>query len=294
VDLLISGNTPLVQLEKDIYAKLELCNPTGSIKDRVIEYILNEAFLTGKIKDDTILVEASSGNTGISLASFGATYGLKTIIVMPSDMSEERKMAIKTFGAEIIETEPGGFDKAIEIRNTLSKRIGWFSPMQFENPLNIECHRRTTGAEIVKQLNDIGKVPAYLVAGTGTGGTIMGCMKALKKLNPFLKVIAVEPFESPVMSGGSPAPHKIQGIGDGSKFLVDMKFVDKVITIKEQDAIDNVKKLAKSTGYFAGISANANFLASKIISKEQSLRENECIITILCDRGQRYYSMLKG
>ena len=288
-----SGNTPIVDMGFGIYAKLELCNPTGSIKDRVIEYILNHALENNLINKDTVLVEASSGNTGISLASYGASFGLPVKIIMPSDMSIERRNSIEMYGAEIILVGPGQFDEAIRLRNEMCKEEGFFSTMQFENELNIQCHKETTGTEILLQLSLMGKKPKFLVAGTGTGGTLMGCSEKMKEMFPDLKVIAVEPMESPVMSGGESGLHKIQGIGDGSKFLVDLSKVDEIIQISDEDAIKSVRKLSKTYGYFAGISANANFLASKQISKKYNLSEDECIITFLCDRGQRYLSMLK-
>ena len=209
---------------------------------------------------------------------------------MPSNMSEERKQMMKLYNAELIEVEAGDFDGAIELRDQLCEKNNWFNCNQFHNPLNIEAHYLNTGPEIKKQYNDLLLPNAdVLVSGTGTGGTIMGTGKYLKNSWPKMKVVAIEPAESPVMSGGEPGLHGIQGIGDGSKFLVDLDFVDEVRTIKTDDAKANAKHLALTQGLFVGISAGANVMAAF-----QWLRDNDKknAITFLCDRGERYFSCL--
>ena len=281
------GNTPLVEYKKNIYAKFEAYNPSGSIKDRPVFYIIKNAIKNNTLKPNQTIVEASSGNTGISVAFISSLLGHPCKIIMPSDMSEERKKYIKLFGGELIEVAAGDFKAAIKLRNELATKNDWFNVNQFHNKLNIDCHYETTGTEIVNQLRPI-IIPDVLISGTGTGGTIMGVSKKLKELNPNLKVIVIEPDESPVMSGGEPGLHKIQGIGDGSKFLVDMTIVDDIIRIKSDDAIEKAKDLCKN-GYFVGISAAANILGAEKYNKENP---NDTIVTFFCDRGDRYLSMM--
>ena len=278
------GKTPLIQLSDKLYGKLEAVNPGGSIKDRPVKYILDNMDLE---KGDTI-VEATSGNTGISLAMMCAERGLKCVIVMPSDMSEERKKMMKFFGAELHEVEEGNFDVAIAYKEYLADTHGYIELNQFNNDLNIECHLNTTFMEI---LNDtyFDNVSAF-IAGTGTGGTLMGVQRGFNKLGTDTKIIAVEPLESPVMSGGEKGLHGIQGIGDGSKFLVDLNKVDEIITISTKEAKERSLRLAKEHGLFVGISAGANVLAS-----ERWIEQNNpdgVVVTILCDRGERYFSVL--
>tara|TARA_R110002167_G_scaffold281137_2_gene486577 strand:- start:2933 stop:3589 length:657 start_codon:yes stop_codon:yes gene_type:complete len=216
-------------------------------------------------------------------------------IVMPSNMSEERKQILKFYGAGLIQVEEGDFDGAIETRDTLAESFGWFNCNQFHNPLNILAHYNTTGPEINKQFRKLTSTdyeitwPQAFVAGTGTGGTIMGCGEYLKEKFPGIRLIAVEPAESAVMSGGEPGLHGIQGIGDGSKFLVDLNKIDDIKTIPTECAKKVAKYLAKRYGLFVGISAGANVMASF-----QWLRDNDqqTAITILCDRGERYLSCL--
>jgi len=276
------GNTPLIRLSDKLYAKYEALNPGGSIKDRPVKYILDRMDLN---KDDTI-VEATSGNTGISLAMMCAERGLKCVIVMPKDMSEERKKMMKFFGAELHEVEEGNFDVAIAYKEYLADIHGYMELNQFNNPLNVECHYNTTFQEIVKDTH-FDSVSAF-IAGTGTGGTLMGIQKGYDGLST--KIIAVEPLESPVMSGGEKGLHGIQGIGDGSKFLVDLDKVNEVITISTEEAKERSLRLAKENGLFVGISAGANVLAS-----ERWIEQNNpdgIVVTILCDRGERYFSVL--
>ena len=208
---------------------------------------------------------------------------------MPSNMSEERKKIFNFYGARLIEVDEGDFDGAIALRDEMCDKKGWFNCNQFHNPLNIKAHYQTTGPEIWNQYKDENKenAPDVLIMGTGTGGTIMGAGKFLKERWSNIKIVAVEPAESPVMSGGEAGLHGIQGIGDGSKFLVDLDFVDEVVTVKTEQARIKARQLAKEYGLFVGISAGANTLAA-----ERWLNQNnkQNAITILCDRGERYFS----
>jgi len=287
------GNTPLIKITDKIYAKAELFNPTGSIKDRPASYIINDAEKRGILKKGDTIIEATSGNMGVSFAWLAAERGYRCVIVMPSNMSEERKKTMSFYGAELIEVPAGEFDTAIELRDRLSRENGWFNCNQFDNQLNVESHKKTTATEILKDVgydSDNYKVIEAFVTGTGTGGTLMGAGVEVKKYVPFTKIIAVEPDESPVMSGGEPGLHGIQGIGDGSKFLVDMNKVNQVIRIKTEDAKKRALRLSKEMGIFVGISAGANILAS-----EKWVEENNpegIVVTFLCDRGDRYFSCL--
>ena len=281
------GNTPMIKLSDKLYAKLESVNPGGSIKDRPVKYILDYAENNGLLKKGDTIIEATSGNTGISLSMMCAERGYKCIIVMPSDMSIERKKMLKFFGAELVEVDEGDFDGAIELKNKMVKKYGYLTLNQFSNELNIECHRHTTFEEIISEVPDM----IAFVAGTGTGGTLMGIQKGVEEKRMGTEIIAVEPAESHVMSGGEKGLHGIQGIGDGSKFLVDMDKVDEVITISTEEAKERSLRLAKENGLFVGISAGANVLAS-----EQWIEKNNpegFVVTILCDRGERYFSLYK-
>ena len=282
------GNTPLIKLSDKLYGKYEALNPGGSIKDRPVKYILDVYERDGYLKKGDTIVEATSGNTGISLAMMCAERGLNCVIVMPSDMSEERKKMMKFFGAELHEVGEGDFDEAIAYKEYLADIHGYMELNQFNNDLNIECHKETTCLEIINQ--SYGKDISAFIAGTGTGGTLMGVQKGFKNLGKDSKIIAVEPAESPVMSGGEKGLHGIQGIGDGSKFLVDLDKVDEVITISTEEAKERSLRLAKENGLFVGISAGANVLAS-----ERWIEKNNpdgVVVTILCDRGERYFSVL--
>ena len=284
------GNTPLIKITDKIYAKAELLNPTGSIKDRPASYIINDAEKNGLLKKGDTIIEATSGNMGISFAWLAAERGYNCKIVMPSNMSEERKQMLRLFGAELIEVDAGDFDGAIRLRNELSERNDWFNCNQFDSQLNIQSHIETTAKEITNQVREIDATISGFITGTGTGGTLMGAGLSLKKIFPGMKVVAVEPDESPVMSGGQPGIHGIQGIGDGSKFLVDLKYVDDIIRIKTEDAKERARQLSKETGIFVGISAGANILAA-----ERYVEQNNpegIVITFLCDRGERYLSIL--
>jgi cysteine synthase A len=207
---------------------------------------------------------------------------------MPKNMSEERRQMMRLFGAEIINAAAGDFDGAILLRDQLAKEKGWFNPNQFLNPLNMECHEKTTGVEILEQVKPISKNISAFVLGTGTGGTLMGASKTLRKQFPKMKIVAVEPAESPVMSGGQHGVHGIQGIGDGGKFLVDLKLLDDIILISTEDAKNRAKRLINEMGIFVGFSSGANVLAA-----ERWIEKNDpdgIAVTVLSDRGERYMS----
>lgn len=287
------GNTPMIKLSDKLYAKAELFNPTGSIKDRPASWIINQAEKSGQLKPGDTICEATSGNMGVSFAWLAAERGYKCVIVMPSNMSMERKRTLELYGAELIEVPAGEFDTAIALRDKLCKDNDWFNCNQFANMLNIDAHIQTTAKEIKNffygKPGQLGYLQA-MITGTGTGGTLMGCGPTLKQTWPTLKTVAVEPAESPVMSGGEPGLHGIQGIGDGSKFLVDMKRVNQVITVPTEDAKARARQLAKEHGIFVGISAGAN-----IVAAEKWIEENKpegVVVTFLCDRGDRYFSCI--
>jgi len=290
-----TGNTPLIPItigDITVWGKCEFMNPSGSVKDRMATFIINNAEREGLISKGDTLCEATSGNSGISFAMLAAERGYKMVIIMPSNMSEERKKMFKFYGAELMEVEDGDFDEAIRMRDELCYVNEWFNCNQFDNPLNIQAHYQTTGPEFYNQYKEIKGEKSYpdvFVAGTGTGGTLMGTDKFLKEMWPNIKSVAIEPAESPVMSGGEPGLHGIQGIGDGSKFLVDLDKVDEIRTVSTECAKKCARHLAKNYGLFVGISAAAN-----VFTAFQWLRDNDKnnAITILCDRGERYFSCL--
>lgn len=277
------GNTPLVKISDQLYAKLETYNPTGSIKDRMALYILNKAEKEGQIKKGDTIIEASSGNTGIAFSMLAATKGYKAKIIMPCNMSEERKQMMRLYGAEIIEVGHNAFKDAIALRDEMAKQKDYWSPKQFCNECNIECHENTTAKEIIQQLfvQEKKEIDA-LICGAGTGGTIMGVSRALKKINKKLKTVLVAPEEDA-------ASHGIQGINDGADFLVDRAIIDEEIKIPTQAAIEKSRELTRKYGLLVGISSGANILAC-----EKWIEENNpqgAVITFLCDRGERYMSI---
>ena len=286
------GNTPLIKLSDKLYGKFEAVNPGGSIKDRPVKYILDVYERDGYLKKGDTIIESTSGNTGISLAMMCAERGYKCIIVMPSDMSIERKKIMEFFGAELVEVDAGDFDGAIVKKTKMAEWNGYVELNQFSNPLNVECHLNTTFKEILydTMIADYESQISAFIAGTGTGGTLMGVQEGFSKSGMGTKIIAVEPSESPVMSGGVKGLHGIQGIGDGSKFLVDLDKVDEVITISTEEAKERSLRLAKENGLFVGISAGANVLASERWIKQNN--PDGIVVTILCDRGERYFSVL--
>lgn len=286
------GQTPLIPIDIDgviIWGKAEFMNPSGSVKDRPIKNILNRAVENGLLSKGGTVVEATSGNAGISFAMYCAEMGFKCVIVMPSNMSEERKKMLRLYGAELIEVGPGDFDSAIKLRDELAEKNGWFNGNQFASPWNVEAHKEGTGVELMYQAISNKIRPSAFVLGTGTGGTLMGAGETLKNFYYDMEIVAVEPSESPVMSGGESGLHGIQGIGDGSKFMVDLDFVDHIITISTEEATKMSRRLSKDYGIFVGISAGANVLASL---KYGQKFDKTNIFTILCDRGDRYLSIL--
>ncbi len=273
--------TSLIKVSSRLYAKLETENPTGSIKDRPVQYIVKKAIESFEINSGTTLVEASSGNTGISLCAIGASLGLRVKIIMPANMSKERKDMMRAFGAEVIDAPPSNFKEAIEMRNHM---VFWeqnhWSPMQFENPLNIECHKTVTAPEIFKQIPEGSTLDSFF-SGAGTGGTIMGFREHAITLGASTKCMLVVPDE--------PADkHGIQGINDGADFLVNRELLDGVHSIKTQDAIARSKKFAHERGVLVGISSGANLLAAENYIK--NINPPGIVVTILCDRGERYLS----
>ena len=290
------GNTPLVRVD-GVYAKLECINPTGSIKDRMVKFILDESEKRGLLKKGMVIVEATSGNTGIALAYFGKQKGYAVKIIMPENMTEERKELIRGFGAELIlSPAKEGFLQALWIRDNMVRVGNCFTTDQFSNDLNTECHYQTTGQEIVKQLDAESASPQAFVAGVGTGGTLMGIAKALREVNPKIFVAAVEPAESAVMSGGEPGPHEIGGIGDG--FVPTLvkdpegtvsRFIQEVMQITSDEAIAESKRLAKDFGFCVGVSSGANFLAA-----ERLKTRFENVVTVFPDGFTRYESLGLG
>ena len=274
----ICGSTPLIKISDRVYGKLETYSPTGSVKDRFVSYAVRKALIRGDISKGTVLCEATSGNTGISLSAIAASLGLQCIIFMPENMSEERREMMRIYGAKIVDAPFSDFQRAIEMRNEfIDQNENTWSPMQFSNPENVECHMSITGPEIAKQA---GPAWAAFVHGSGTGGTIEGIRKFVKSERLPVKVLMVTPAEE---------LHGIQGIGDGQDFLASPSTLDGTISITTQDAIDRAKLFAKETGILVGISAGANILAS-----ERWVQENDpfgIVVTMLCDRGERYMTI---
>ncbi|MFO8010299.1 MAG: cysteine synthase family protein [Dehalococcoidia bacterium] len=279
------GNTPLVRIE-NVYAKFEGANPTGSIKDRAALEMIEAAEREGKLKKGYTIVEPTSGNTGISLAMIAAIKGYKMVAVMPENMSEERRQIIRALGAQIVLTsESGSLAESIEKAEEIASKPKTFMPQQFSNPNNIVAQEKT-GREI---LEEIGAVDA-VVAGVGTGGTLMGISNVMREVNPNVKVIAVEPEEAAVMFGGSDvriSEHKIQGIGDGFiPHIINMELVDEAITVGSQEAVDMARKLSREYGLLVGISSGANILIALKVTRKFGK-----VATVLPDRGDRYLSM---
>lgn len=284
------GKTPLVKINSfsqnaTILAKAEFLNPSGSVKDRASIFMIKDAFQRGVITKNSVIIEPTSGNTGIGLAMVCAVYGLKLILTMPSSMSVERQKLIKAYGADIVLTDPalgmkGAVDESIRLRDELNG----FIPSQFDNPANIKAHKETTAKEILAEVT-----PDIFIAGFGSGGTISGVGEILKDKNPDIKIIAVEPASSPLLSSGTAGAHKIQGIG--ANFIpknLNKSVVDEYFTVSNEDAFNSAKQLAKKEGLLVGISSGANVYAASVIAKENP---GKIIVTILCDTGERYLSL---
>ena len=292
------GQTPLVRLnnlikkeglEADVLAKLEYFNPAGSVKDRIAKEMILDAMEKGLINENTTLIEPTSGNTGIGLSAVATSLNLKIIITMPETMSVERRNLMKAYGAELVLT-PGseGMKGAIAKAKELASQIeNSFIPGQFENPANPQAHYKTTGPEIYSQTE--GKVDIF-VAGVGTGGTISGIGKYLKEQNPNVKIVAVEPASSPVLSTGKGGAHKIQGIGAGFvPDTLDTKIYDEIITVENENAFASGKEVAKTEGILIGISSGAAIQAAKELAKREE-NKGKTIVVLLPDGGDRYLS----
>ena len=291
----IIGNTPVVKLRNvvdedaaDVYVKLEYQNPGGSVKDRIALAMIEKAEKEGKIKPGDTIVEPTSGNTGIGLAFVCAAKGYKAVFTMPETMSSERRNLLKAYGAELVLT-PGSeaMKGAIKKAKELKEKHGYFEPQQFENPANPEVHALTTGPELVEQFEGR-QIDAFL-AGVGTGGTLSGVGKVLKKEYPNVEIVAIEPEASPVLSGGEPGPHKLQGLGAG--FVPDTlntEVYDSIIKVGNDTAMDMARRVAREEGILAGISSGAAIYAA--IQKAKELGKGKTVVTVLPSNGERYLS----
>ncbi|BET56806.1 cysteine synthase A [Bacillus subtilis] len=289
------GNTPIVKLNRladensaDVYLKLEYMNPGSSVKDRIGLAMIEAAEKEGKLKAGDTIIEPTSGNTGIGLAMVAAAKGLKAILVMPDTMSMERRNLLRAYGAELVLT-PGaeGMKGAIKKAEELAEKHGYFVPQQFNNPSNPEIHRQTTGKEIVEQFGD-DQLDAF-VAGIGTGGTITGAGEVLREAYPSIKIYAVEPSDSPVLSGGKPGPHKIQGIGAG--FVPDIlntEVYDEIFPVKNEEAFEYARRAAREEGILGGISSGAAIYAALQVAKK--LGKGKKVLAIIPSNGERYLS----
>lgn len=288
------GNTPLMCLEKstgyNIFAKAEFLNPGGSIKDRIAKNMLEVAETEGKLKPGMTVIEPTSGNTGIGLALCGVQKGYKVIIVMPENMSEERKKVIRAFGAELVLTDPvlsigGAVDKANEIAESDPEK--YFMPQQFVNQANPDAHYRTTAVEMCEQLGQ--KIDIY-VSGVGSGGTLQGIAKYLLEKNPDTKIVAVEPKGVSALHGDGPGIHKIQGIGDGFiPDVLDIDMITDVVEVADEDAIQTARMLAKKQGLLVGTSSGANVWAAMQMAEKYG--KDKVIATVMADRAERYFSV---
>ena len=286
------GNTPLLSLEETtgfkIFAKAEFLNPGGSIKDRIALNMIEEAEKDGRLKPGMTIIEPTSGNTGIGLALCGVRKGYRVIIVMPENMSEERKKIIRALGAELVLTDPklsiaGSVDKAMEIAGSSPE---YFVPQQFQNPANPEMHYKTTAKELCKQLGE--KIDVY-VSGIGSGGTLQGVSKYLLEQNPDCKIVAVEPKNVSALLGDEPGLHQIQGIGDGFiPDILDTSIITDIIEVSDEDAINTARNLARVQGLLVGTSSGANVWAAEQMAKKYG--KDKVIATVLPDRAERYFS----
>jgi cysteine synthase len=289
------GNTPLIRLAAmvepgwaDIYVKMESYNPGGSVKDRICLAMIEAAEQAGALKPGVTVVEPTSGNTGIGLSMICAVKGYKLVLTMPETMTIERRRLLAAYGAELILTPgPLGMRGAVQKAEELAEKHGYFMPQQFKNPANPEVHRRTTGPEIIQALAGL-SIDAF-VAGVGTGGTITGVGEALRQHNPAVQVVALEPADSPVLSGGQPGPHKIQGIGAGFiPEVLNTKVYNEVLRVANDDAFATARRLAREEGLLVGISAGANCWGALQLAKRLGKGQN--VVTVMCDTGERYLS----
>lgn len=289
------GNTPLVRItslaEKNaaaIYVKMESNNPGGSVKDRICRAMIEAAEAAGDLKPGATVIEPTSGNTGIGLSMVCSVKGYKLILTMPDTMSIERRRLLAAYGAELILT-PGsqGMRGAVLKAEELAAKHGYYMPQQFKNPANPQIHRLTTAPEIIEAME--GKSIDGFVAGVGTGGTLTGIGEVLRKHNPKIRIAAVEPDDSAILSGGNPGPHKIQGIGAG--FVPDVlntEIYDEVIRVTNDEAYDSARRIAKEEGLLVGISAGANLFGARQLARKLGVGKN--VVTIMCDTGERYLS----
>ena len=293
----VVGNTPMVRLDRlgeglggEVCVKLEYFSPGGSAKDRIGVAMIDAAEEQGLLKPGrSVVVEPTSGNTGIALAMVCAARGYELILTLPEGMSRERAKLLRAYGAEVRETPSlGGMNEAVALAEEIREQRKGFMPMQFSNPANPEVHRRTTAEEIWADAD--GQVGAF-VAGVGTGGTITGVGQMLRERAPEARVIAVEPAASPVLSGGNPGPHKIQGIGAGFvPAVLDRSVIDEVLQVGDEDALETARRLAKEEGILAGISAGANIWAALEVAARPEMAAKR-VVTIVCDSGERYMSL---
>jgi cysteine synthase len=288
------GNTPMVRLSKlanedmaEVLVKLEFFNPGGSVKDRIALSMIETAERDGLLHPGQTIIEPTSGNTGIGLAMVGAAKGYRVVLVMPETFSLERRRLMKAYGAELVLTEGAkGMAGAIEMAEKLASENGYFMPQQFNNLANPEIHMRRTALEILEQTN--GKIDVF-IAGVGTGGTITGVGRILKKEVPGIKIIAVEPADSPVLSGGNKGPHKIQGIGAGFvPQIIDRSVIDEIITVKNEEAFEASRTLGKTEGILVGISSGAAIQAA--LKKANEIGSGKRIVVVSPDNGERYLS----
>lgn len=288
------GKTPIVKLNRivesdsaDIYLKLEFMNPGSSVKDRIALAMIEDAEKKGLLKEGDTIIEPTSGNTGIGLAMVAAAKGYNAILVMPETMSIERRNLLRAYGAELVLTPgPEGMGGAIRKATELAKEHGYFIPQQFKNQSNPEIHRLTTGPEIIEQMGD--QLDAF-IAGIGTGGTITGAGEVLKEAYKDIKIYAVEPADSPVLSGGKPGPHKIQGIGAGFvPETLDVEVYDEIIQVKTEQAFEYARRVAKEEGILVGISSGAVIYAATEVAKK--LGKGKKVLVIIPSNGERYLS----
>ncbi|HET7589312.1 MAG TPA: cysteine synthase A [Solirubrobacterales bacterium] len=293
----VVGNTPMVRLDRlgegvggELCAKLEYFNPGGSVKDRIGVAMIDAAEEGGLIEPGrAVVVEPTSGNTGIALAMVCAARGYELILTLPEGMSRERAKLLRAYGAEVRETPSlGGMNEAVALAEEIRDQRKGFMPMQFSNPANAEAHRRTTAEEIWTDAD--GQIGAF-VAGVGTGGTITGVGQMLRERAPEALVVAVEPASSPILSGGKPGPHKIQGIGAGFvPEVLDRSVIDEVIPVNDEDALETARRVAKEEGVLSGISSGANIWAALEVAARPEMAGKR-VVTIVCDSGERYMSL---